>query len=399
MDLYLQFGYGMLQHSQSLAALWHGGSVILSPRDLSPDRIVRAATRLRKAGAAVAIDPQFYLPRADHQTLVRHDYWPDKFETDSFLQGAGLSDMMRELALLCEEAGCSFQIIPGLYGHAIDEDWVSVQERVMGEALAFLPVGPKLHTLCLSAEALRSEAQVQLLLESVASWPVDGFYVVPEHQGGQYLVDDPTWLANLLDLCAGLKLLHRRVVVGYCSHQCLCLAAANVDAIAAGSWLNVRLFSLSKFREASEVEQKRRAVWYYAPQVLSEFRPAFLDMAFRVGKLDLLRPPPAFASPFAEVLFAGAQPSSVVAFRETEAHRHYLHCLCQQAMHARRATYRETLDAQFAMLSSAEALLREVRSYGVRGQHRDFEGIFDVNRSALEAFDRGRGFVLERQWL
>lgn len=64
---------------------------------------------------------------------------------------------------------------------------------------------------------------------------------------------------------------------------------------------------------------------------------------------------------------------------------------------ARRTTYRETLDAQLLMLSSAETLLKQVRGYGVRGQHRDLEEILGVNRSALEALDKSRGLVLERR--
>jgi len=397
MDLYLQFGYGMLQHSQELIKLWGGGGVILSPRDLNQTQVVRAAEKLRALGATVTIDPQFYLPRADHPRLVKHSYWPESFDTDSFLNGSGLAEMLDGLAAFYQQAACSLHIIPGLYGQRVDEDWLSVQERVLGEALTRFPAGGRLQTLCLSADALRFEEQVQLLLDRAASWSVDGFYVVPEHPGGQYLVDDPMWLANLLDLCAGLKLLGRRVIVGYCNHQCLCLASANVDAIAAGSWLNVRSFPLGKFRTALDDEEKRRAVWYYAPQVLSEFKTPFLDMAFRAGKLDLLRPHPAFQSGFADVLFAGAQPTSV-RFRETEAHRHYLHCLHQQIAQARRPTYRETLDGQRAMLASAETLLKQAHSLGVRGQHRDFGEFFDVNRSALDAFDRSRGFVLERQW-
>ncbi len=398
MDLYLQFGYGMLAHSQRLIKLWGSGAVILSPRDLSPTSIVRTAAGLRRAGAVLGIDPQFYLPRADHPCLVKHEYWPGDFDTDPFLSGPGLSEMLGKLAALNEAAACTFHIVPGLYGKQVDEDWLFSQARVAGEAAKHFPAAMSFQTVCLSAEALRSEEQVQHLLEQAPDWPVAGFYVVPEHPGRQYLVDDPMWLTNLLDLCAGLKLLRRRVVVGYCSHQHLCLAAANVDAIAAGSWLNVRSFPLGKFRLATESEEKRRATWYYSPQVLSEFKVPYLDMAFRAGRLDLLRPQAAFTSPFAEALFAGAQPSSVVAFRETEAHRHYLHCLRQQTVQARRATYRETLDAQLRMLLSAEALLKQVRGYGVRGQHRDFEEIFDVNRSALEALDRSRGYVLERQW-
>ena len=43
-------------------------------------------------------------------------------------------------------------------------------------------------------------------------WNPDGYYIVAEHPNGNYLVDDPNWLANLLDLAAGVKLRGARVV-------------------------------------------------------------------------------------------------------------------------------------------------------------------------------------------
>jgi hypothetical protein len=35
MELYLQFGYGMMEHTRRLVDEWDGGTVILSPRDLT----------------------------------------------------------------------------------------------------------------------------------------------------------------------------------------------------------------------------------------------------------------------------------------------------------------------------------------------------------------------------
>ena len=110
-----------------------------------------------------------------------------------------------------------------------------------------------------------------------------------EHPTSDYLADDPLWLGNLLNLSAGLKLQGREVVVGYCSHQMLCLAAANVDAIASGTFLNVRSFSTNRFQQPEEDSKGKRANWYYCPQALSEYKIAFLDLGFgKAGAMDLL---------------------------------------------------------------------------------------------------------------
>jgi hypothetical protein len=57
------------------------------------------------------------------------------------------------------------------------------------------------------------------------------------------------------------------------------------------------------------------------------------------------------------------------------------------------------MDAQTLALVSAEDLLKQLHRYGVWGQQRDFEDFVDVNRSALDALNRSRGFVLEREWV
>jgi hypothetical protein len=47
MELYLQFGYGMMEHCRTLLRSWEGGSVILSPRDLTDDQLVRFGSDIR----------------------------------------------------------------------------------------------------------------------------------------------------------------------------------------------------------------------------------------------------------------------------------------------------------------------------------------------------------------
>jgi len=397
MEMYLQFGYGMMAHCRHLVERWGGGTVILSPRDLDGDQIGRLGSDIVDLGGNTLVDPQFYDPRATHHRLVTHDYWPADFDTSMLAGGAALVDLLGRLLALNIAARTNKFIIPGLYGARVDDDWLAVQDSVISESARVVTGIPRIATISLSGEALRFEEQVEIVLNAAESWKVDGVYLVPEHPETQYLVDDPMWMGNLLVLCAGLRLQKKDVIVGYCNHQMLCLAAAQVGAIASGTWLNVRSFTPDKFQEAETEEVSRRATWYYCPQALSEFKVPFLDMAYRFGALNTLRPDASLGSEYADVLFSGAQPTST-DYAESQAHRHYLQCLHSQCALATQTSYRETYNAHLAMLDACETVLNRLHRQGVRGQDRDFGNIIDVNRSALAALENARGFVLERTW-
>jgi hypothetical protein len=120
-------------------------------------------------------------------------------------------------------------------------------------------------------------------------------------------------------------------------------------------------------------------------------------MGYKAGILQHLRASTELNSDFADILFSGAQPS-LTTFSEREAFRHYLHCLHEQTAQSRRNTFKETIDAHSLLLEIAEVNLRDLHRYGVRGQHRDYENIIDVNRAALSGLETARGFVLNRQW-
>ncbi len=399
MDLYLQLGYGMMGHCKHFVQSWGNGTVILSPRDLTPEQIPRFSTQILDTGGKTLLDPQLYDPRATFHRLAKHDYWPDDFSTGMLLGGPELALLLERLKELNDSAGTEAYLIPGIYCGRVDDDWLTIQEAIIMESESVFSDKKRFATICLSAEALRFEDQIEILLNCSESWNVDGYYLVPEHPADQYLVDDPMWLANLLILSAGLKLQDREVIIGYCSHQLLCLATANVDAIASGTWLNVRVFSTEKFQQPPDDSGGRppKAKWYYCPQALSEYRLAFLDMAFSSGVLGLLKADESMDSDYADILFSGAQPSAT-AYAQPQSCRHYLQCLRVQCRQARKKSFRETVNAHLAFLDDAEGLIEILHRYGVRGQGRDFADIVDVNRSALTALVDSRGFVLDRMW-
>jgi hypothetical protein len=387
MDLYLQFGYGMMEHCRTLVTRWDGGTVILSPRDLTDEQLGRLGTSIRNLpGGQLWLDPQFYLPHADHERLCSHAYWPQNYQTGMFWQGPALTTL-----------GTSVFVLPGILAASTSDDWFATQEAVLEEAMARNYGRPIVATIALSAEVVTSEDQIALLLERAEKWKTSGYYLVCEHPNGQYLVDNANWLANVIDLAAGLRLTGANVVLGYCNHQMLIAGLAKVNAVASGTWMNVRSFPPEKFNSQFEDELKQRATWYYCPQALSEYKIPFLDIAQRLGLLDRLAPPAGMDGGYASALFSGAQPSSV-GFSEQMAFRHYLHCLRGQVQSAQRETFDETVAAHRELLDTAETLLATFAVSGIRGQQRDFRDMIDVNRAALELFTSLRGAILRRRW-
>lgn len=398
MELQLQFGHGMMGHCRHLVKSWNGGTVILSPRDLEERQLVSLAREIRALpGGRVLLDPQFYLPRSDHARLTSHDYWPDAYQSNGFFGGPGMASMMDDVLKLNRDVGSEAFVLPGLLATTIDDNWLGTL-RATAEHAATMNAGMPLYsTIALNADSMRNTSGIQEVLAEFETMGVEGAYLLFEHPNGDYIVQDPVWLANAMELAAGLRLLGLAVVVGYANHQLLCLAAASVNAIASGTWLNVRTFSPDRFRAPDEDDHKRKTVWYYDPSSLSEYKLPFLDAALRVGVLSGMAPPPAYGSTYAALLFSGVQPSSV-GFGEQDAFRHYLQCMMHQSGAARGATFDATISSLRRMLDSAERQAESLEKGGVLAGARKFSDGFDPVRSALISLESTRGAMLRRAW-
>lgn len=399
MELHLQFGFGMMEHCRHLLAQWGGGTVVLSPRDLNDGQLRRLAEDVgRIEGGKVLLDPQFYLPHADHDRLCSHDFWPADFASGSFFEGPQMTALIRKIVELNEDLGTQAIILPGMLATAIDDLWLAHHQAFLTAARDLVGGTPIMCTLALDADTTRNREQIAELLDAVTKWGADGFYIVCEHPNGDYLVQDPIWLAHVLDLTAGLRLSGAHVVLGYCNHQMLAARVAGANAICSGTWMNVRSFPPDKFRSDYDEEVKRRATWYYCPQALSEYKVPFLDVAYEQGVLDLMKPRPELDGGYVGRLFSGIQPSTVKLSEQT-AFRHYLHSLRTQARSLASASdYDEAQAAQEQMLNEADDLLAKLASNGVRGANRDFGDCVEVNRAALIVLDTLRGPVLRRRW-
>jgi hypothetical protein len=399
MQMFLQFGHGMMAHTRELLSAWKSGAAILSPRDLTEPQLKKVAADIKKTGAEPLLDPQCFSTKADHYRLTKHTYWGviSQYPNEVFLGGIRTAELLAALADLDRSLGIGRHILPGPLAGVVNDDYFSACEAIIDEAPNHFGADPILITIALSNAVMLDELQIENLIERARNWTsLAGFYLVAETPGA-YLVDNPVWLANLLILASGLKLLGKSIVVGYSNHQMLCLAAARVDAIAAGTWLNVRAFPPDKFFTPTEEEISRRSTWYYCPQTLSEYKLPSLDLALTAGLLNLMRPDPALGSQYADPLFQGLPPSTV-NWGEQDAFRHYLTCVRAQALRIPQTSFVDAYDDLTRALDAAELLLKVLRRDGVFGQDRDFFPFLDVNRAALARFRAARGQQLQRSW-
>ena len=397
MDLFLQFGHGMMNMSKNLMSSWNGGTIILSPRDLTLDQMLRFQSSVDKLNGKVVVDPQFYIPRSNHNKLVSHSFWPSSYQTSLF----NSSEIKRMLSLLKDDyndpLNSDFFILPGLITSEVNEDWYNYNRVLIEQARTLISDKPIYLTICLSKEAMNREDDIHQVIEYTDALGADGYYVVAEPPASEYLVTDPNWLVNLLDLTAGLKHQDKKVVVGYANHQMLLLALSKIDAIASGNWLNVRSFNTGKFNNPED-SKSRRSKWYYCPQALSEYQVVFLDLANRVGVLPLLKTDPSFGSTYTDLLFdSGAQPTTV-NYKEGDSFQHYLHCLRHQALQSVKETYSLTKEGLKMQLETSRMLTGQLSQNGVIGRARDFGNIVDYNLSAISVFDNLRGMIQSNMW-
>jgi len=396
--LMLQFGHGMIEHTRALLREWGDGGVILSPRDLDAEQIIRVGSEIRRLGVEVLIDPQCFAHDADHSRLASHAHFNAfrKCTTNQLFTPDGAREVLRPLARYATEIDAEAIVIPGLLARPVSDEWLGLQSHMINMANNESGGRKVIGTVAVGEESMCNEESMEAIVDAAEEWNVSAVYVIAEAPS-EYLVDDPVWLANLLVLVSGLKLQRKRVILGYANHQMLCAAAANVDAIASGTWLNVRGFPIDKFYQPAEDEESRRTTWYYCPQSLSEYKIPYLEIAKRVGVLGRMRPPVGLGSRYAEPLFGGVSPGAV-NWREPDAFRHYLACLRGQCSECSAASFQEALKIQHDLLDGAAAVAAALTAKGVRGDYRDFGKCFDTNRAALAVLQHARGGRLTREW-
>lgn len=394
MDLLIQFGYGMMNLCKDFLKQWGTFKVILSPRDLDPDQLINFSDSFTKKGGEVLVDPQFYLPRSNHQRLLSHAYWPSPFDTEDFMD-SGIDNMVAGIIELNDNINSRDIIVPGERAIDINEEWLTSQ-KMLYEKSQQLTKKPLFLTLCLSSDVVRNNEQCSGIIDLVDELNPFGVYLILEHPSDSYIVEDPIWLSNALDISAGLILMGKKVIVGYSNQQQLMMAVAGVQNFATGNWKNVRSFSIDKFRVTDDEPEITRAKWYYIPQSFSEFTLPFLDVSLRLG-IEKARLIPNPNSPVGNIPIDAPQPT-LSAWSERFSFIHFLDVIRKQGRQLSFHSYDETRDFYLGSLNLAEETLRYFHSKGLRGNDRDYLRAIDSSRTAIQFLDHTHGGRLRRNW-
>lgn len=393
MDLYLQLGHGMMSLSKDLITKWGSGTVILSPRDLTEKQTIKFAEEIIEKNGKTLFDPQYYNPHADHKKLTEWRHWFDQYKTSLLGDDEYISNLFNEIKDINNCAQTSAYIIPGILCDNVDKHWLKPQQIFLDNASKYFTDKEKYATLALEESLITDEESIEKLIQVTSSWDVDGFYIVPE---GEYLTNEEYWLTNLTLLVAGLKLQNKKVIVGYANHQMLLLSCANADAIASGTFLNIRHFSKDKFDETDEDSQSRRATWYYCPQAMSEYRKRTLDTAFQKRHINLLKPFGKITE-YSSILFNGITASST-EYKDTLSFKHYLDTLKKQCLIAKKDTFENTIIFHEEIADNAHKFIKELKDLGIRENARSFINIYDSYKGTLSILKKERGPLLKRNW-
>lgn len=398
MELYLQFGYGMKQITLDLSKEWGGTTAILSPRDISPEQLGKWRTGFKKAGVRTLFDPQIYYPKSAHDGLLKYDYWDSSFATKLESNLSFEDELIKLILTYNDVAGCEEFIIPSAM-YQYDEKWIQRWkkqcDKLINATKKYVSGREIILTLALPDTLLtQKDTEIEKIIAETESFDVNGYYIVAHPPKEQYLVDTPMWLSNLMQICAALKLRGNKVIMGYSNHQLLCLSVTGIDAMATGTYLNVRRFT-NKFKKDDSIQ--RRSIWYYYPAALSEYKIGFLDVAYNNEVLQHMKPSKNMGGGYADLIFGGAMPSST-AFNETLAFKHYIHCVKIQMKNLSKDSYKNTVTANEVLLETAMRRIEFMEKHGVYAQNRSFKDIVDVNKSALQNLHQTRGFQLKQEW-
>ena len=382
--------------TEDLLKEWNGGNVILNPRVLKKEQLINCSKIYKKNNARILFDPHCYIPRSDKHILKGQDYWFDNdYSTDIYSNISKINEFVKKVKKYNDDMNTDAYIFPSIICSKVDDIWFEIQKNWVKVCNEVMNNKKRYATLCITSKILQDEMQLEKIIAEIENWDVDGFYIIPEHPKGEYLVEEPLWISNLLNLCATLKLRDKEIIVSYTNHQLYLLSIANVDGLATGNYMNVRAFDSNNLFNSEET--KRKSTWYYCPNSLSEYKRPFLDIAYQAKELDLLKPNNPLEQKYSDILFKGAQPSST-NFNETMAFKHYINSFKYQVDNLKRKTYEETFAIQEMLLNKAEQYAEKLRRIGIRGQKRDFYEIIDVNRAAMTVFNSQMGFNMKMGW-
>jgi hypothetical protein len=391
MEFMLQQGWGMFGLDRDFINDRLASGVILSPRVYTPDQIEQHAQDLRKRGAIVIFDPQFYDPHTDREKLLSFPYWDGlEFDTSTFDNPMASEFCERVMCYQSRNLGVSEGVIPGRYTNSVNEEWLIMHHR-FAETAAQLSLGiPIYSTVALGPDVIVSEENLSNVIDEVISYPVDGIYFIFRSPNDRFFISDEGILYNLLCALLSIRLSGKDIMIGYANQQSIIFGAAGVGRIASGNFRNTRQFNPEIFDEQGE-SVMQRGIWYYHPRSLSDFRVEALRLAFRRGLRELFGPPCDYCRDLLE-----APDPGIVRWGEREAFRHFLFELGRQWIGLDRISINDVISRLRSILGEARVSIQELRSRAFVLGERSFEQSLSPTEGALEAFISDRQDDLQR---
>lgn len=398
MELYFQFGYGMKAITCELANSWGGGTVILSPRDMDSKSLRNWCNEFRNSKLKMLFDPQCYFPKGDSKKLSTYSYWNSDMQT--FLEDKSKFDfIIEEINQYNEFIGTDAYLIPSFLDKYSDKwfkKWIETTEQFIGSTRRIVKNKPVIATLALpSGFLIQSEDKIEQLINKIQGWNVDGYYIVAETPEHSYLVSNEIWLSNVFNICAALKTTRRKVIFGYANHQMLPLSIFKVDAIASGTWLNVRSFTN---RFDYQEPGKKRSTWIYYPHSLSEYRLNSVDASFKDGFWKTLELDPIFSNKYSNAIYNSEVSPGSILKPESISFKFYLSALREQAISFSRMSHLETYHKNVLMINEANRISQVLFAHKLNGDYKSIFVYKEAVCTVLKETEEKRGFTFEMMW-
>ena len=129
MELFIQMGHNMQALALEHLEEFDGGTIIISPMNILPNKVKGYATRVHKKKGKVLVDPQLYYPRQYQKKLSQYAYWPKSDITS--LEMGQFDTVVEELSKLNNEVEAEAFLLPSITAKKIDDLWNKIQKIII----------------------------------------------------------------------------------------------------------------------------------------------------------------------------------------------------------------------------------------------------------------------------
>lgn len=401
MEFYLQQGWGMKNMAIDLSNHMDSTNLIMSPRDTSKKQFTKWPKEFKEKDIKMLFDPQLYYPKLEHSRLAEHDYWDSSYITKLSSKDKNETEVLIESILEYNVSIDSDKFIIPSAMFEFNDNWfelfsrnsitlIEATNKIVKDREVFL-------TVALPSNLLNypNKEFIDKFLITVENFEVDGYYLIAEPINNSYPCRNPLWLSNFFNICAGLKLQGRKVIVGYANQQFLSLAITGVDAIASGNHLNCRKFT-NKFEDVKKIRMGAMPIYYYNSKALSEYPLEMLDYAMSVDEISSFKPDDNY-NIFTENIFDDILPSDSM-FKETASFKHYLYLLYTQTINMKKDTYESTYKHCEELLNRADQEIKRLEKLGIYAENRGMGQCIAASRTALKSVNINWGDQLSLEW-